>query len=372
MARVGRRGDAGRPALAKRARQSESPAARARCAHALGKFVGNEGRDFVAPARLSPEMGGQADLRVVAARDRNQVGRHRGSSPVPIDNFDAAHALAAAHVGDRRSQMNPRRPRETAHRRRDFGPRVDDRRDAETRRAHVGGRAPAVVARREDHGVAAARHGEAVEIGSYRRGQRHARPIVAAECDRPLERAGGQHRALGDDAPEPLARLMQRRRRKMIRDALQRAIDAAVVDAEYRRSPENPNVAERRQFPRRIRDPLDARPSVDLESLGVESAAELEIVVGENDASPCPTRGERGVQPRGTAADDQHVAMREGFLILVGIGLAARPSQPRGAADQRLVELFPERRRPHEGLVVEARDQDRRRQRIDRAEIEAQ
>ena len=34
------------------------------------------------------------------------------------------------------------------------------------------------------------------------------------------------------------------------------------------------------------------------------------------------------------------------------------PAKARGAADHRLVDLFPERGRPHEGLVVEACDED--------------
>jgi hypothetical protein len=54
--------------------------------------------------------------------------------------------------------------------------------------------------------------------------------------------------------------------------------------------------------------------------------------------------------------------MRPAFLIMVGIGLRCRLAEARGLADQRLVELLPEGRRPHEGLVVEAGAEERRQQ----------
>src|SRR3974390_3454087 len=58
-----------------------------------------------------------------------------------------------------------------------------------------------------------------------------------------------------------------------------------------------------------------------------------------------------------------------GLLVVVRIGCRSGAAEPGGAADGGLVELFPERRRPHEGLVVEAGRDERREQRIDRAEI---
>ena len=48
----------------------------------------------------------------------------------------------------------------------------------------------------------------------------------------------------------------------------------------------------------------------------------------------------------------------------------AGAAQTRGPANHRFVELLPERGRPHERLVVEAGDEDRREERIDRSHIE--
>src|SRR3954453_16030778 len=57
---------------------------------------------------------------------------------------------------------------------------------------------------------------------------------------------------------------------------------------------------------------------------------------------------------------------------MLGILGACHAAKAGGAADQRLVQGFPEFRRPHEGLVVEARDQKWRKHIADRAEIAAQ
>ena len=57
------------------------------------------------------------------------------------------------------------------------------------------------------------------------------------------------------------------------------------------------------------------------------------------------------------------------MIRVFGRGGAAEPG---GAADQRLVELLPQRRRPHEGLVVEAGLDERREPGIDGREVEGE
>ena len=55
---------------------------------------------------------------------------------------------------------------------------------------------------------------------------------------------------------------------------------------------------------------------------------------------------------------------------MVGVRRVSGAAEPRGAADRRLVELLPEGGRPHEGLVVEARAEDRREHLVRRQHIE--
>ena len=62
--------------------------------------------------------------------------------------------------------------------------------------------------------------------------------------------------------------------------------------------------------------------------------------------------------------------MSVGLLVLVRIRQLGRGAEAGGAADERLVDLLPEALRPHEGLVVEARDEDRRGERGDGAHVE--
>ncbi len=57
-------------------------------------------------------------------------------------------------------------------------------------------------------------------------------------------------------------------------------------------------------------------------------------------------------------------------VVTVGVGQHGQPAQPGRAADQRLIQLFPEAGGPHEGLVVEARDEERRCELVDGEEIE--
>ena len=74
---------------------------------------------------------------------------------------------------------------------------------------------------------------EPVEIGPHRAREHDARPVVAAEHDRPLDRPRGKHGAPGDDPPGALTRAMSRRHRQMIAHPFERAIGAVIVDAEH-------------------------------------------------------------------------------------------------------------------------------------------
>ena len=59
-------------------------------------------------------------------------------------------------------------------------------------------------------------------------------------------------------------------------------------------------------------------------------------------------------------------------LVGVGIGLAGGAPEAGSPADQRLVDLLPEGRRPHEGLVVEAGAEHRRGQSVHRHQVEGE
>ena len=64
--------------------------------------------------------------------------------------------------------------------------------------------------------------------------------------------------------------------------------------------------------------------------------------------------------------------MGKDTFIAIFIVLNRQRPKARGAADQRLVKLFPEGARPHEGLVIEARRQKGRGKVVDRQQVQLQ
>ena len=62
--------------------------------------------------------------------------------------------------------------------------------------------------------------------------------------------------------------------------------------------------------------------------------------------------------------------MQEALVVAVGVFLHRQASKARRLANEWLIELFPERFGPHEGLVVETRRQERRGKIGDRHQIE--
>ena len=70
-----------------------------------------------------------------------------------------------------------------------------------------------------------------------------------------------------------------------------------------------------------------------------QPAAEREILVAQDDARAGAAGGQRRRKAGRSAADDQHVAMRPGLLVVVGIGLPGSAAEAGGAADQRLVDF---------------------------------
>ena len=88
--------------------------------------------------------------------------------------------------------------------------------------------------------------------------------------------------------------------------------------------------------------------------------------------APARARGQRRHEASGACADDQHVAMGEGLLVMVGVRFRRRAAEPGALSDDRLIDAFPELRRPHEGLVVEAGAEERAHQPVDRLHVEFQ
>ncbi len=79
--------------------------------------------------------------------------------------------------------------------------RIDDRHDLDARGQQIKRRGPAAVTGGENDGAVSRGNGEAIDVGGDRRRRHHAGPVVAAEHQRPLDRAAGKQRSLGHDFP---------------------------------------------------------------------------------------------------------------------------------------------------------------------------
>src|SRR4029079_16348540 len=103
-----------------------------------------------------------------------------------------------------------------------------------------------------------------------------------------------------------------------------------------------------------------------------KAPAKPEIFLGKNDARADARRRHRRRQPGRTRTDDENVAMRERLFVFVGVVTFRRASETGGAADRWLVDLLPEARRPHEGLVVEAGRDEGRKPAVDGHHVEVE
>ena len=151
-----------------------------------------------------------------------------------------------------------------------------------------------------------------------------------------------------------------------------RAVLPVIVDAEHAGAAHDPDFRHGREFSLDRGDPACAIAFADGVTLSQETPAKPEILLGENDARSGVRRRHRRHQAGRTRADDENVAMRECFFVLVGIAVRRCAPETGGAADRRFVNFLPETRRPHEGLVVEPGREKRRKPAGDRHHVEGE
>src|SRR5262249_10129733 len=128
--------------------------------------------------------------------------------------------------------------------------------------------------------------------------------------------------------PGALARAMLRRFSQLIGDALDRAVSAAVIDAEDRGARHQPHRVKASDLGHRRMQPLTRRLAVYRQPLRKEPAAEHEVFLCENDKGSGAARGKCRHETGGSGTDDQQIAMGEGLLVVVRIWLGRRAAKP--------------------------------------------
>ncbi len=176
----------------------------------------------------------------------------------------------------------------------------------------------------------------------------------------------------GAHLPQPLARSILRIG-QMIGETLGKADHVVREVSERRGARQQRDIVAARERRDRFGEP-------DLRGLAVDQrvarseqgAAELRLFVAQHHLCAGCGRRERGGEPGRAGADHQHIAMRVAARVAIRVRQLRRTPQPRHRADPRLIQALPRRTRPHEGLVVEARGDQRRDEIVHRGNIEAQ
>ena len=326
-------------------------------------FHRHESRQILAPPWPPVHVAGQVQRRVPATRDRQTIRL----------DLDLLRAFADGDLAQAQPAPRPRNLRPQMHRAildaRRIRPRVDDR-----RHCHPGGHQ---IARHPPRriGIGKQRHplprhyAVAVEVAPHPRGHHDPRPVIILKRHAALQRPRRQHRMARHDPPETLARQV-RTGRFVQANPLQRAVGAVVIGPGHRRPHHDPHVRQRLQFGHHRANPLRRRQPAHDPAIGQQPPADVVAFLRQNDIRPGPPGGQGRHQPGRPRADHQHIAERKSLLVIALVMLARQPPKPRRPPDQRLIQPLPERARPHEGLVVEPRAQERRQVIVYRHQVE--
>ncbi len=165
---------------------------------------------------------------------------------------------------------------------------------------------------------------------------------------------------------------MRGRHGDMVVNPLERGVGPAVIDTDDGCAPHDAAIGESFELGLCGLHPVHRRTAVDLVTLGEQTPAKAEILLAQDHAGARASGSKRGGQARRASAGHQNVAKGVGLLVMVGVWRLCRAPKTRGAADGGLIDLLPEGGRPHEGLVVEARPEDRGEELVRREQIELQ
>ena len=329
-----------------------------------GRGIGKEGLQRAVPteppARLAEEMNGggpSAGHGDAIARDlpcgASAEGRY----------LDRLHAEPAENPRDRMSEEN----RVTVPVLVPVRPDIHQRGNLNAAGGEITGRRVGRIVPGEQDHTPARRHTVAVHVRTHGTRQHHPRTVVAREQQRPLVRTGGQHHPPGPDMPEALPD-PPRSGRGAVAAPLQQSHEILVVVTEGGRAAQYRRI-QSGQYPV---DPSLRIPASDGLGHVEKGAARRRALVRKDDARTRLGGGLRRGQAGRAGPDHQYVAMGMAMVVDVGIGPPGGAAKSRHAPDRRFVQASPEGLRPHECLVVEARNQKTGQKARRRAGIEAQ
>ena len=141
-------------------------------------------------------------------------------------------------------------------------------------------------------------------------------------------------------------------RSEMVADPLHRAVNAVIKRTDHRRARHQAHVWHRGQFSNRLARPIERGlpPTANVSAFNRPPKAKSSSA--RITSLPARPAVRAAIRPGRTSADNQQIAMTKALVIAVRVFVHRQRTKPCGSANNRLVHLFPERRRPHEGLVI--------------------
>ena len=323
------------------------------------------------PVETAPRLHVQMDAGIKPAGDGDKVGL-KAARATARQHFQPLRA-ARSHQGG--AGMSPchhlepfPRPAQDSGADLVFGAEVGDPGDLHACAVEGEGGAIGVVGAGRDHRACPRLHGEAVDIGARGAREHHAGPVVLGEGQGPLDGALGQHHRARPHPPHALGDVAGGRLGPRLSHPLGEVDHVVIVKAERRRAEKKPR-AQSFKLGHSPCDPVSAGLVGDGRRIPQQGAAGSRIEIAQGDAGAGSCGGEGCAEARRPRPHHQHVAEGGSALIGVGVRQFRRLAEARGGADGVLVQ-FPERRRPKEGLVIEARRDERRDQLVDRHGVE--
>ena len=331
------------------------------------------------PGQLAARLAEQVHGRIEATRHRNQIAVdppdrtiESGAVGGHLGDLRPLHPTASQAADQRMSGMDldPARPCGVDQSAVRLRAQINDAGDPRAPVVQGDRGSVAVIIRGHDQRPPPGQNAVAHGVTAHRTGQHHAGPVVVAEHQGPLDRAGRQHHPLGPHLPDPLARDVRHHGTDVIGHPLGDGQVVVVVISVHGRPGQQRDLRHRPKLRHHLRHPCRGRKTVDLHVvLGQQGAAELGAFIGQDHPRTGPCGRECRRKTGRTTACDQHVVMGVHPLIPIRIRTFRRLAETGGMPDHMLI-AHPERGRPHEGLVVEPRRKQLVKQLVHRPHIE--
>ena len=153
---------------------------------------------------------------------------------------------------------------------------------------------------------------------------------------------------------------------------LERGQHVVVEDARQCGPGHDPDVGHGSEFSFDAGDPRIGVLTVDGDRIAQQRSTAQAVLFDQDHARAGLGGRAGGLQASGTRADNDNIGVLIVRIIAADIGAFIADPEPGRPPDHRLDQAVPETRADEEGLVVEARREEPRQQRVDRAQIEAQ